>query len=440
MARRLPALAGFFSRKTLLPQPTERKIAAASASDSVPSWVGTAIEDIRVGQRVIAHNPDPAASVRTAKIVVDPATWRRLRLRAEETWPDGTLDVVEVETLQPPEWVKQCKAEPGAFVPLPLDLLEMGLPESLHARVVANEPCPTIMDGPGCVVLTTVNHLNPSLFELTLRDESGRVATVEPTGLHKFYSADRGAWTDTEDLFEGERLRSINGWLTVEKIERVPGVHRVYNMTVAGEHVFHVSSLGLLSHNNNPCAIPAKVGTNQAAQRELVSMQQERLKAAIDAAPEGEKAAARGRALNTLGRDFQDLSTNTLEQIPGATVEENVRIATGTGSVLDDRVSLNGKSVLVESKYSLNDINERMENQINNAVKANGSAILNVARKPTPGELAELESRLGKDVFNKVKVVSSQIECMRRQYSHCNRSYCEIRGQKAAYKDISAGI
>ncbi len=78
--------------------------------------------------------------------------------------------------------------------------------------------------------------------------------------------------------------------------------------------------------------------------------------------------------------------------------------------MLDDRVSLNGKSVLVESKYSLNDINERMENQINNAVKANGSAILNVARKPTPGELAELESRLGKDVFNKVKVVSSQIE------------------------------
>jgi len=124
----------------------------------------------------------------------------------------------------------------------------------LHARVVANEPCPPIAAGPGSVVLTTVNHLNPDVYSLALADAEGRGETVRPTGLHKFYSADRGHWVNTEELKAGERLRGIDGWLTVTDVRRLPGVHRVYNMTVAGEHVFHVSRLGLVSHNNNPCA------------------------------------------------------------------------------------------------------------------------------------------------------------------------------------------
>jgi hypothetical protein len=226
------------------------------------------IESIRVGQRVIAHNPLPDSSARTsdAEVGVDAATWRLLRLRAEERWPDGTLDVVEVETLQPPEWVAAHRARPGAWVPLPLDLLEMGLPETLRARVIANEPCPDIPAGPGSVVLTTVNHLNPELYELTLAETAGRESSARPTGLHKFYSEDRGAWTNTRDLRPGERLRSIDGPLTVERLTRVPGVHRVYNLTVAGEHVYHVSSLGLLSHNNVPCA-KRRGGENPAAAR-----------------------------------------------------------------------------------------------------------------------------------------------------------------------------
>jgi len=213
-----------------------------------------AIERIRVGQRVVAENPDPASSARTALVEVDAATWRLLRLRAEERWADGTLDVIEAETLQPPDWLQQHGAQPGSRVPLPLDLVEMGLPETLQARVVANEACPPIPPGPGCVVLTTVNHLNPNLYALTLENSQGHQETVRPTGLHKFYSADRQSWVNTQDLKQGEPLRGLSGWLRVVRCVRVAGVHRVYNMTVAGEHVFHVSSLGLLSHNNHPCA------------------------------------------------------------------------------------------------------------------------------------------------------------------------------------------
>lgn len=239
---------GFFSPTA--PVPTELNPASLSS----PAPATQKIEDIRVGQRVVAENPDPESSARTADLVVDPATWRLLRLRAEERWADGTLDVIEIETLQSPEWIEQHGAQAGAMVPPPLDLLEMGVPEDLRARVVANEPCPPIESGPGCVVLTTVNHLNPDLYELTLADEQGREETVQPTGLHKFYSEDRRQWVNTEDLREGERLRGKDGWLRLVASRRVAGVHRVYNMTVAGEHVFHVSSLGLLSHNNNACA------------------------------------------------------------------------------------------------------------------------------------------------------------------------------------------
>ncbi|MGO8753386.1 MAG: putative toxin, partial [Thermoguttaceae bacterium] len=222
------------------------------------------IETIRVGERVVAHNPDPDSSVRTANLKVDPATWRFLRLQAEDRWPDGTLDVFEVETLQPAEWVEQHRAKPGATVPLPLDLLEMGVREDLPATVVANEPCPPIPSGSGAVVLTTVNHLNPNVFELALADEQGKRDTIRPTGLHKFFSGDRRCWVNTQELKEGERLRSIDGWLTVSSLRRLPGVQRVYNMTVAGEHVYHVSTLGLLSHNVLPCVEVGKAGEEAA--------------------------------------------------------------------------------------------------------------------------------------------------------------------------------
>lgn len=76
-------------------------------------------------------------------------------------WADGTVDDVNVRTLQPPEWLEAFDARVGAEVPLPLDLVEMGLPADLTAKVLSIEPCPPIDDGPGRVVLTTVKHLNP---------------------------------------------------------------------------------------------------------------------------------------------------------------------------------------------------------------------------------------------------------------------------------------
>jgi hypothetical protein len=201
---------------------------------------------LRVGQRVLTDG-NLSEQHPTA---VDEATWRHLRLEGALTFPDGTEDPVVVETLQRPEWIAANRAHVGAIVPLPVDLVDMGLPEDLRARVVSNEKCPPIANGLGQVVLSTVNHLNPDVRELTLRAADGRIETLRPTAPHKFYSETRGAWVSVMDLRYGERLRGVDGTVALDGQRRVPGRHRVYNMTVETDHVYRVSQLGILVHNN----------------------------------------------------------------------------------------------------------------------------------------------------------------------------------------------
>ncbi|HEV3006105.1 MAG TPA: EndoU domain-containing protein [Pirellulales bacterium] len=209
------------------------------------------IEDIRVGQRVVAHNPDLTDAQRRVETAVDQATWKLVRLHAESRWPDGTLDTFEIETLQPPEWLATCTATLGATVPIPIDLVEMGVSEDLSAEVAGIEPCPEIAAGPGSVVLTTINHLNPFVVQLTVASQDGREQTVNPTGWHKFHREKGNEWVSAVDLREGDVVGGLNGPLTVVALKRVPGTHRVYNMTVEREHVYFVLTAGLLGHNAN---------------------------------------------------------------------------------------------------------------------------------------------------------------------------------------------
>ena len=145
------ALGGFFSsgnrpepRKTAYPVAAE---AAAQRSPSSDTTATRKIEDVRVGRRVLTGGEGGESS----PTGVNPATWRLLTLRSQAKWADGTIDDVNVQTLQPPEWIAEHGARLGATVPIPLDLVEMGLPEGMTAQVVADEPCPQIESGPGRV-------------------------------------------------------------------------------------------------------------------------------------------------------------------------------------------------------------------------------------------------------------------------------------------------
>jgi hypothetical protein len=175
-----------------------------------------------------------------------------VKIVAFQRWVDGTLDDIHVETLQPPEWLASHQVKEGAMVPLPLDLVEMGMPEDLQGEVLAIEPCPPIKAGPGRVVLTTVNHLNAYVLELTVENSQGHRDTIRPTGFHRFYRASDEQWVSAEDLKGEDVLQGQQGLLRVVGNTRVPGVHRVYNMTVEGQHVYRVSSFGALAHNTCP--------------------------------------------------------------------------------------------------------------------------------------------------------------------------------------------
>jgi hypothetical protein len=143
----------------------------------------------------------------------------------------------------------------------------------------------------------------------------------------------------------------------------------------------------------------------QKAQDELLKNQQSELKEAIE---KGGKRA-KGDVPNRQGRKVQELATETLEQIPGATVDPNVKIGNGVGSQIDNVVTKGGKTAYVESKLTIREVNERTINQLTNAVNKAGegdSVFLHVARAPTKAERASLKEALGNKVYDRVTIVS----------------------------------
>ncbi|MBI2477428.1 MAG: hypothetical protein HYV60_01870, partial [Planctomycetia bacterium] len=172
---------------------------------------------------------------------------------------------INVETLQPWQWIHEHEAHVGSWAPLPLDVTEMGLPEGMTGKVHDILPCPKIQSGRGRVVLTTVNRLARGVIELSLRGSDGQEETLRPTGEHLFYSVSHGEWLPAHQLQPGEHLDGVHGTVTVTAITTLPGTHRVYNMTVQGEHLYRVANCGVLVHNNYAAKSAKRDGESAAA-------------------------------------------------------------------------------------------------------------------------------------------------------------------------------
>jgi hypothetical protein len=228
-------------------QPTFQPRSPLAASEPESSF--KPIAALRVGERVWDES---SAGQTTEPTELNPRTWRKLTLRAEAPWDDGTLDMINVQTLQPTEWVAAHAASVGHRVPLPIDLVEMGMPQELRAEVLANEPCPVISPGLGAVILTTVDHLNTRVLDITIENAEGRRAEFRPTAYHRFCRAQDEAWVPAVELQTGDHIRGQAGELTVVAVRPVPGAQRVYNLTVEGKHVYFISPLAVLAHNTGP--------------------------------------------------------------------------------------------------------------------------------------------------------------------------------------------
>ena len=115
------------------------------------------------------------------------------------------------------------------------------------ARVLEIKPCPEIRPGPGRLVLMkSATRYTGDMATLTL---AGSCDAITGTAGHPIFSIDRAAYVHLGDLMPGERVRTADGWATVEAMSRWRGEQEVYNLEVDGEHRFFVGGARIESHN-----------------------------------------------------------------------------------------------------------------------------------------------------------------------------------------------
>ncbi len=231
------------------------RAASLPATASPPTAAASAkpIQNVRVGDRVLTRAPEPEPGQSATPGVlpasepsidaeeVDPATWRRVDLSMPEG-PGGDLEIV---LLRPSWWVESAGARAGEMIPL--DLPEMGAVGA--ARVARVAPCPPLRTGQGRVVTGTYTHSGSTVLSIGVE---GLDEPVGATPMHPFYSASRRCYVAAKDLAINEVLLTSLGETRVTSIVPKRGKHRVYNLEVHGDHVYRVTPIGVLVHNNCP--------------------------------------------------------------------------------------------------------------------------------------------------------------------------------------------
>lgn len=166
------------------------------------------IEQIRVGHRVIAHNPNISASERSQWSEPEWDTWKYARL--EMTKADGSI--LDIELIRPESWFQPHRVATSGHIQL--DLPEMGAQGA--ARVVSVGNCPPIEAGQGRVVTATFTH-PPSTtvldvgFEATSSTEGKKTELISVTDNHLFWSADRLKFLPIGKMRIGERVQTYFG-------------------------------------------------------------------------------------------------------------------------------------------------------------------------------------------------------------------------------------
>jgi hypothetical protein len=199
------------------------------------------IEQIRVGDRVLARNPELLDRERPLIDEVDPPMWRKLTLKM----PKQNGEALNVTLLRPNTWLEDRGVREGAEIIL--DIPEVG---AIGPAVVESvEACPDLSEGRGAVVTGTFVHQSERILALTLSCDSQPIGA---TSNHPFWSEDRQAFVLAEELEIGERLRCENGTDDVRVAAIVFQGRRepVFNLEVWGEHVYFVGQSGVLVHNN----------------------------------------------------------------------------------------------------------------------------------------------------------------------------------------------
>ena len=272
------------------------------------------IETIRVGDRVLARNPEVTDAERAARIEPNWAEWYHVSLElpinSDNQARATPKQVMKIELLRPEDWLLERIGYSGqlreehdrtherltdaphsaaALATIPerefflesarianwlneqgfevrsktveLDLLEMGaVGSAVITRIAA---CPEIKPGAGQVVTATFVHppatqvldvrFRPDSFEQAVATD-GKVDQSLPLGVtdnHPFWSVDAQRFVPIGQLNIGQRVVTHQG-----ETKRIASKlaraapQTVYNLEVYGEQVYFVGVDGLLAHNN----------------------------------------------------------------------------------------------------------------------------------------------------------------------------------------------
>jgi hypothetical protein len=214
-----------------------------------------AIEKLKVGDRVLTGTGESRTEIVSAQ-------WRKISVATPN--PEQPADTLWIDMLRSTQWVSTASCRVGGQVWIELD--EIGYRG--WAKVRAVEPCPEIRAGEGRVVTATLNHYNSHVYELKLqhlgsKNEDGGISSngeqsqilnqksslLNPTDRHPIFSETRQDWVPALDLKPGEMLRTANGSVRLESVDKVPGTHRVYNLEVEEDHQYYAGEAEVLSHN-----------------------------------------------------------------------------------------------------------------------------------------------------------------------------------------------
>jgi hypothetical protein len=108
-------------------------------------------------------------------------------------------------------------------------------------RVLATDPETGVTAGRE----VTAVHLNldTALADVTVIDSDGDVSTINTTQHHPFWNVSDRKWTDVVDLYEGDRLRSVDGsLLTVVGLVAFAGQQWMWDLTIDDIHTFYVAN------------------------------------------------------------------------------------------------------------------------------------------------------------------------------------------------------
>jgi len=262
MACVVVALAGRYFQPTppAAVTPDSGSLSLVSHDQSPGTAKFKAIQDIRLGDRVHTGISDSQYGVAVGDPAllpwwdqidtqIVPADWRQVSLQVENR--DGNQ--VEVHLLRPLEWLDQHQAVIGSV--LLIELAELGVEGP--GAVQAIESCPEIESGEGRVVIGRFIHRRDGVLQMRV---AGLEEPLGVTDTHHIYSVDRDEFIPAGELEVGDTLELVSGPTKILAIEHQTEAEEVYNLEVHGQHVFRVSTSGLLVHNTNgKCKAPNSV-------------------------------------------------------------------------------------------------------------------------------------------------------------------------------------